>query len=468
MKLKQREVVFEENKNTSIFSDISGEGWKKTKYIFFMSTILILASSLIGVIEDRNFNNSNVLYILSNIFSLITDGLILFITAFSLTKLILFVCLSLKYTLQKEKNSILYNEDYLVSVIIPAYNEEKVICKTINSILKNNYRNFEIIVVNDGSTDRTLETIEERFAESKYVTIIDKLNSGKSDSINLGVKEAKGEIMVLIDADTIIDKNAISNLVRHFYDKNVAAVCGNILVGNRKNFITRLQNIEYITSLNFDKKALAEINSVDVVAGALGAWRIEYIKDLNGFKMDTLVEDRDLTLNLLAQRYTVKYDDEAFAYTEAPENIDSLVRQRHRWCFGTLQCIWKNRNKIFRKSLGILGLVTLPYMIISYLLPLVSFTLPLLCMIEYIISGDFKLLFITYTVSLISDYIIVIYSFILSGKRINKKDVVLVIFFRTINKYFLVYILLKSLKSILSGSFVGWDKLNRTGNVSYQ
>ena len=459
MQIDQESVSVGSINQTPVFADISGKRWEKIKYIFFAWAVLILSLILLDVLQNKGLNNMIIYMVLS-----IIDALILFTTVFSFIRLISFIFLSLKYTFHKKKNIELSDKNLLVSIIISAYNEENVICKTVDSILNSTYENYEIIIVNDGSTDNTSEVIKERYKDNEYVTLIDKINSGKSNSINLGIQQANGEIIILIDADTIMDNCAVANLVRHFKDKEVAAVSGNILVGNGNGFISRLQNIEYITSLNFDKKALAEINSINVVPGALGAWRLDYVKELDGFKMDTLAEDAELTLNLLSQKYTIKYDDEACAYTEVPENLKDLIKQRHRWCFGTLQCVWKNRHNIFKKSSGTLGWITLPYMIISQCcLPLISVFLFPLCLLKYIFSGNCNIFLINYILMLLVDYIIIFYSFVL-GKN-NKKDVGLVWIFRIFNKYFSAYILLKSLKSILLGSFVGWGKLKRTGNV---
>ena len=152
------------------------------------------------------------------------------------------------------------------------------------------------------------------------------------------------ELFVAIDADTVISKRAISFLVPNFADPKVGAVAGNAKVGNRVNIWTRWQALEYITSQNFERRALNLIDAVTVVPGAIGAWRTSAVRDAGLYPVDTVAEDADLTMSLLENGYKVKYEDRALAYTEAPMNANGLMRQRFRWSFGILQAAWKHRS----------------------------------------------------------------------------------------------------------------------------
>ncbi len=179
------------------------------------------------------------------------------------------------------------------------------------------------------------------------------------------------EIYVGIDADTLIDRHAISRLLPHFEDPRIAAVAGNAKVGNRMNLWTRWQALEYITSQNFERRALNVFGAVTVVPGALGAWRTERVREAGCYHTDTVAEDADLTMNLLERGYKVVYEDLALAYTEAPTTANGLMRQRFRWSFGILQAVWK-RRKLFGRS-GTLGKIALPNILVfQILLPLVS------------------------------------------------------------------------------------------------
>ncbi len=262
-----------------------------------------------------------------------------------------------------------------VAVLIPAYNEEKVIVRTIRSALVSTYPNLQVIVIDDGSSDKTLEVARKAFAleeASGRVLILTKPNSGKADALNFGLEHLRGEeLFVGIDADTVIASDAIARLVPHFLNPKVGAVAGNAKVGNRINLWTRWQALEYITSQNFERRALNTMGAVSVVPGAIGAWRVSAVREAGGFHTDTVAEDADLTMALLQLGYRVEYEDLALAYTEAPVNARGLMRQRFRWSFGILQSVWKHRAAFARE--GVLGWIALPNIaIFQVLLPLVS------------------------------------------------------------------------------------------------
>ena len=189
-----------------------------------------------------------------------------------------------------------------VAVLIPAYNEEKVIVRTIRSALTSDYPNLRVIVIDDGSSDRTLEVARAAFAleaASGRVLILSKPNSGKADALNFGLEHLRGEeIFVGIDADTVIARDAVSRLIPHFLNPKVGAVAGNAKVGNRINLWTRWQALEYITSQNFERRALNTMGAVSVVPGAIGGWRVSAVREAGGFHTDTVAEDADLTMTL--------------------------------------------------------------------------------------------------------------------------------------------------------------------------
>ncbi len=254
----------------------------------------------------------------------------------------------------------IFNNDYkpAVSVIIAAYNEEKVISKTINSVLKNDYPNLEVIIVDDGSTDKTFEEVKNNFSADERIKLIRQANSGKAAALNNAMINAQGEILISLDADTQISKESISLLVRHFEDQKIGAVAGNVKVGNRINLITRWQAIEYITSQNIDRQGYSLLNAITVVPGAIGAWRKKAIQSAGGYIPDTLAEDMDLTWRLRRNNWKVDTENKAIGFTEAPDSIKTFFKQRFRWSFGTLQCLWKHRNALF--NYGWFGWLALP------------------------------------------------------------------------------------------------------------
>ena len=276
----------------------------------------------------------------------------------------------------------------LVSVLIPAYNEEEAIVKTVTSALAADYPNTEIIVINDGSTDRTGELLQENFGTNPRVHIIHQVNGGKPSALVRGLDHAAGTIAVTIDADTHIDSRAISKLVRNFVDPKVGAVAGNVKVGNRTRWLTRWQALEYITSQNMEKRAFDLLNCIPVVPGAIGAWRIEAITAAGGFTAETVAEDTDLTIAIRRAGWRISYDEEAIGYTQAPETAESLMRQRFRWTFGTLQSVYKHRDTIGRWKYGTLGWIALPNIFIfQLLLPLFSPAIDLLFLASLALWG---------------------------------------------------------------------------------
>ena len=261
-----------------------------------------------------------------------------------------------------------------VAVLIPAYNEEKVIVRTIRSVLNSDYTNLRVIVIDDGSKDRTAEVAREAYAKeirAGRVEVLVKPNGGKAAALNYALDRVEEEIYVGIDADTVIATDAISKLIPHFEDPEIGAVAGNAKVGNRVNLWTRWQALEYITSQNFERRALDLFNVVTVVPGAIGAWRTDAVKRAGGYPINTVAEDADLTMSLLEQRFKVVYEDRSLAFTEAPIDAKGLMRQRFRWSFGTLQAVWKHRAAFVRNKA--MGLFALPNILIfQMLLPLVS------------------------------------------------------------------------------------------------
>ncbi|HUJ30433.1 MAG TPA: glycosyltransferase [Candidatus Acidoferrum sp.] len=275
-----------------------------------------------------------------------------------------------------------------VTVLIPAYNEETVIADTVRAALASNYANLEVLVINDGSTDRTAEIVQQEFGRDPRVRLLLQANHGKPSALNHGLAEAAGEIVVSIDADTVVDPNAIPLLVRHFADPRVGAVAGNVKVANRNRWLTRWQALEYITSQNLEKRAFDLLNCIPVVPGAVGAWRTDLLRSSGGFSGDTVAEDTDLTLTIRRNGWKILYDEDAIGRTEVPETMDALIRQRFRWTFGTLQAVWKHRDVTGKPRYGTLGWVAIPNIFLfQIILPLVSPLIDLLFLLSIALWG---------------------------------------------------------------------------------
>ncbi len=275
-----------------------------------------------------------------------------------------------------------------VTVLVPAYNEASVIRSTISSALASDYTKLELLVVDDGSVDGTNEIVREEAARDPRVVLITQPNRGKPAALNHGLAAATGDIVVTIDADTSVNDDAVTKMIRHFADPKVAAVAGNVKVMNRNKWLTRWQALEYITSQNLEKRAFDLLNCIPVVPGAVGAWRTDLLRSHGGFSRDTVAEDTDLTLTLRRHGWKILYDEDAIGYTEVPETVEALIKQRFRWTFGTIQAVWKHRDTLGRKKYGSLGWIAIPNIFLfQILLPLVSPVIDLLFVLSILLWG---------------------------------------------------------------------------------
>ncbi|HKA22860.1 MAG TPA: glycosyltransferase [Blastocatellia bacterium] len=366
-----------------------------------------------------------------------------------------------------------------VAVIVPAFNEEKVIVQTVTSLLASDHPpNFEIVVVDDGSTDDTYQKCVEAFAGEARVRVFTKPNTGKPDALNHGVRHTTSEIVIALDADTLFARDTISKLIRHFDDPKVGAVAGNAKVGNRINLLTRWQALEYITSQNLDRRAFNLLNCVTVVPGAVGAWRRELIEKVGGFNDLTLAEDADLTMAIRKLGYSISYEDEAVGLTEAPDTLRGFVRQRYRWMYGTLQAAWKHVDALFRPRYGSLGLVALPNIFIfQVFFPLISPVMDLLLLVTLTISGIKKLqhpqefssdslrrTLFYYALFVAIEFVAASVAFLLEKKE-NKRLLVWLFWQRFFYRQLMYYVAIKATLASLKGIAVGWNKVDRKATV---
>jgi cellulose synthase/poly-beta-1,6-N-acetylglucosamine synthase-like glycosyltransferase len=273
-----------------------------------------------------------------------------------------------------------------VSVILPAHNEERVIETAVQTLVDVDYPNGEIIVVNDGSTDQTEKRIW-RYVQSGAIRLINRPCGGKAAAVNTGIAVAQGDIIVVLDADSAPQRDSIRRLVNHFEDPMVVAVSGNVKVGNRVNLLTRLQSLEYIRGINLRRRAFDVLDSELVVPGAIGAFRKTAYREVGTMDRDTVVEDMDLTVRLGKAGGDVRYEPQAVAFTEAPEDVRSLVRQRTRWYGGTFQTWLKHRHRWW--SFGPLSSVGFPYLTLSmFFIPIVELV-TLAFLFLYLVQGLF-------------------------------------------------------------------------------
>ena len=358
----------------------------------------------------------------------------------------------------------------MVSVIVPAFNEEVNAIRTVQSLIQQDYNNLQVIFVDDGSKDNTFNNVSHAFRENNKVKIFTKENGGKASALNVGVEKADGDFVVCIDADTQLKPDAISQLMKKFNNEKVGAVAGNVKVGNEINMITKWQSIEYITSQNFDRRAFDYLNCITVVPGAIGGFRKQALIKSGGFTSDTLAEDCDITMRLHRNGYTIRNCNEAISYTEAPESMKQFMKQRFRWSFGVMQCFWKHRDTVFNFKYKNFGFIAMPHilifqMILPFLAPLADLVLVISLIAAAIniipVSAGHILLY--YIIFSLVDMLSAALAF--AYEKEDYKKLVWMIPQRFIYRQLMYYILFKSFNKALKGELQGWGALKRTGNV---
>jgi peptidoglycan-N-acetylglucosamine deacetylase len=367
-----------------------------------------------------------------------------------------------------------------VAILVPGFNEEKVICKTVRSLLDSTISGqIEIIVIDDGSSDRTSEIVQDTFADDPRIKVFKKANGGKAAALNFGLARTDAEIIVAIDADTMLEPDAIELLVRHFNEARLGAVAGNAVVGNQINMMTRLQALEYVTSQNLDRRAFELFNAIPVVPGAIGAWRRLALLEVGGYTHDTLAEDADVTIALERHGWKVIYEPRARALTEAPETLNAFLKQRFRWMFGTLQVAFKNLRSPRGMPLGV-ALITIPNVcvfqfVFTLLAPIMDFLL-LASLGTYLYglaeTGGVHHL---HSLGLLASYwllfqfidgLVAIVAVRLDGDNANWALVPWVLVQRFTYRQLLYWTAVRTLLAAIKGQFVGWGKLLRTGAVA--
>jgi cellulose synthase/poly-beta-1,6-N-acetylglucosamine synthase-like glycosyltransferase/peptidoglycan/xylan/chitin deacetylase (PgdA/CDA1 family) len=259
-----------------------------------------------------------------------------------------------------------------VSVIVPAYNEAANIAATVKSLVASDYPRIEVIVVDDGSTDGTAAIVHRLGLPGVYV--IRQPNAGKPAALNTGIARARGDLLVLVDGDTVFVRDTIGRLVQPLADPGVGAVSGNTKVANRRGLIGRWQHLEYVIGFNLDRRMFDVAECITTVPGAIGAFRREAVFDAGGISGETLAEDTDFTMAIIRAGWRVVYQPDAVAWTEVPASLRQLWRQRYRWCYGTMQAMWKHRRSLVeRGASGRLGRRGLLYQLLfQVLLPLAA------------------------------------------------------------------------------------------------
>ncbi|WP_445191666.1 glycosyltransferase [Sphingomonas sp. Tas61C01] len=365
-----------------------------------------------------------------------------------------------------------------VSVIVPAYNEERVIVSSVERVLASDYAGIEVMVVDDGSKDATSARVREAFADDPRVRLLTLENGGKAAALNRALLHASGEVIIALDADTQFEPETITRLARWFADPRIGAVAGDARVGNRVNLVTRWQAVEYITAQNLERRALAGFDAMTVVPGAVGAWRRTALDAVGGYPEDTLAEDQDLSIAVQRAGWRITYDPDAVAWTEAPETFRALAKQRFRWAFGTLQCLWKHRGILRSGKPSGLAWVGLPQawlfqILFAAISPLIDLAL-VMSIVGTILrigqhgwaqtSGDVGRMGLYWVAFTAIDVACGWIGYWLDGRR-ARFPAFLLVAQRLVYRQIMYGVVLRAIAAAIGGWTVGWGKLERTGRV---
>ncbi len=349
-----------------------------------------------------------------------------------------------------------------VSIIVPAYNEEKVVARTIETLIEADYPYKEIIIVDDGSKDNTYAIA------SKYINrgikVVRRPNGGKFAALNTGIAVSTGEIIITVDADSLIARASIAEIVKGFEDPEVAGVAGNLKVFNTNKLITKLQALEYIVQIQIVRRAFENFGSLTVASGAFSAFRKTAIEEIGWYDRDYLLEDFDITIKLLKSHRILHGNNEAVCYTEAPETLRDVYRQRLSWFRGDFQSFWKHRDTFFNPRFGIMHRLTFPYMLISMTLVPVASVVVIITSIIMLINGEWMTLLMAF--GLFTTLQILLSAL---GVLIAEEDWRLILFsplFIVGYKQFLDFVMLKALIDVIlsGGVYLRRERVERIGD----
>ena len=427
-------------------------------FLFFMLLFLAYTS----------LNQLNNLYLYGDTF--VKYGII-FILVFSLIViaryfiLLLLSMLNLFRHVRTNQKHDYYNEKK-ITIIVPCFNEDKVIQASLESLMKQTYQNYEIIVVDDGSTDDTFKIAKRmEFNNGKCRLIaVTKKNGGKANALNLGIEMAKGELFLAVDADSVLSIDALELMVPYFDDPRVGAVAGSVYVVNQDNLWTKLQALEYIQGLNLVRNGQAYLKLVNIIPGPIGMFRRDAVLAMDGYSDDTYAEDCDLTLRLINENYKIDYEIDAVSYTEAPEELLDLLKQRYRWTRGILQSILKHKMKLVNVFSNFSMSMVLWYMVFeAFLWPFASIFANVFIVYLGISSAHSELLLYWWVMFTVLDVVASIYCVSVTKERMG------LVWYSIYYRIFFINVIniAKVLATIeeLFGIEMSWGKLERKGKI---
>ncbi len=414
--------------------------------------LIVFAPLAVAIVLDFFGRLGPPIEALSRVFVIVGFAITFFFASFA-------VPLAIKHKGLEEK--IRGNPKYrpLVSILVPAYNEEAVISRTLESLVNLKYEKKEILVIDDGSTDKTA------LIASSYkqhgVKILRKVNGGKASALNYGLVFAKGEIVITVDADTMVTRGAVDEVVKIMSSPEIVAVSGNIRVLNNKSFLTRLQELEYLVNINIVRRALDLFGAVMVVPGAFGAFKKYAIENTGNYDKDTLTEDFDLTIKVLKAYGAVGASSTATAFTEVPATTKALYKQRLRWTMGIYQVMFKHRDAFSNARYGYLQKIVFPLLLLSFIMPFAGFV-ALAAGIVLILSGGLKIF-----LEMIAIFFLVQLFVVLLSISLDRKDYSLAwytpFFVIGYKQYLDLITIISIIRVDLLGSRKSWSRTERVG-----
>ncbi|GAA3680613.1 glycosyltransferase [Arthrobacter ginkgonis] len=348
-----------------------------------------------------------------------------------------------------------------VTVIVPAYNEAAGIEAAVRSIVASTHP-VEIIVVDDGSTDRTADIVEALGLPG--VTVIRKENGGKPSALNAGLDAASHGLVVMVDGDTVFEPETVHALIQPFADPRVGAISGNTKVANRGGILGAWQHIEYVVGFNLDRRLFDVAECMPTVPGAIGAFRRDALLRVGGVSDDTLAEDTDLTMALCRDGWRVVYQDNARAWTEAPASLGALWRQRYRWCYGTLQAMWKHRGAVVQRgAAGKLGRRGLGYLLVlQVLLPLFAPVVDVFAVYGLIFLDPVRIAGL-WLVFLLVQVLMAAYAFRLDKEPL--RPLWTLPLQQLVYRQLMYLVVIQSLVTALAGVHLRWHRMERYGSL---
>jgi biofilm PGA synthesis N-glycosyltransferase PgaC len=447
--------------NREVIPPHRDERREKLRVIFISGVISLILILLIAFTLPQTVLSFNGLLVYASIVSLVIFLFVLLFRYFSI--LVLAYLYITKYTVEEKGGYYPF-----ISIIVPAFNEGPLLADSVQSLLELDYPNYEIIIVNDGSTDNTASVGEELVGnrQGKYsnvkVSLINKPNGGKSKALNAGIQYSEADFVLCMDGDSKLTPDTLKQGIKHFIDPTVGAVAGNVKIENRRKFLTDLQALEYVEGLNLPRSAQGQLQQVNIIPGPIGIFRKSALRDAGFYSSDTYAEDADITLKILASGWKINYEPNAIALTEAPETLYALLKQRYRWTRGILQAIRKHRQHIYNPTLNFTNTIVLWSMFYEALIwPAMNIFANLFFIIVALVYGMSSLIFFWWSGIALLDFMAAVYCIAVEKEEFRLVPYAII--------YRVVFILLIDITKAMATveEFLGiemeWGKLERKG-----